>query len=68
MLQIVKPFISVRIDVAADSSDMAIILPTLQFLDKFAFRIFHNKPNSLSASLEMPALKVDTINPLITNL
>jgi len=41
MLQIVKPFISVRIDVAADSSDMAIILPTLQFLDKCAFRIFH---------------------------
>lgn len=52
MSQVVNPFISVGIDVAADSSEMAIALPTLQFLDKRSFRIYHNKPESLSAAVE----------------
>jgi len=52
MSQVIKPFISVGIDVAADSSEMAIALPTLQFLDKRSFRIYHNKPASLSAAIE----------------
>jgi len=52
MSQVVKPFISVGIDVAADSSDMAIALPSQEFLDKRSFRIYHNKPESLTAALE----------------
>jgi transposase len=52
MSQIVKSFISVGIDVAADFSEMAIALPTLQFLDKRSFRIYHYKPESLSAALK----------------
>jgi len=52
MSQFVKPFISVGIDVGADFSEMAIALPTLQFLDKRSFRIYHFKPESLSAALE----------------
>ena len=52
MSQVVKPFISVGIDVASDSSEMAIALPSLQFLDKRSFRINHNKPDSLSAAVE----------------
>ena len=51
MSQIFKPFISVGIDVSADYSDMAIALPSLQFLDKRSFRINHNKPESLAAAL-----------------
>jgi len=50
--QVITPFISVGIDVAADFSDMAIALPTLQFLDKRSFRIYHNKPDSLTAAIE----------------
>jgi transposase len=52
MSQVVKPFISIGIDVAADSSDMAIALPSLQFLDKRSFRIYHNKPDSLSSAID----------------
>jgi len=52
MSQVVKPFISIGIDVAADFSEMAICLPTLQFLDKRSFRIYHFKPESLAAALE----------------
>jgi len=52
MSQVVSPFISVGIDVAAESSDMVIALPTLQFLDKRSFRIYHNNPASLSAAIE----------------
>jgi transposase len=52
MSQVFTSFISVGIDVAADSSDMAIALPNLQFLDKRSFRIYHNKPDSLSAAIE----------------
>jgi len=52
MSQVVNPFISVGIDVAADSSEMAIALPSLQFLDKRSFRIYHNKPESLSAAVD----------------
>ena len=52
MSQVVKPFTSVGIDVAADFSEMAIALPTLDFLDKRSFLINHNKPESLSAAVE----------------
>lgn len=52
MPRIIEPFISVGIDVSADFSDMAIALPTMQFLDKKSFRIHHNKPDSRLAAVE----------------
>jgi len=51
MSQEFEPFISVGIDVAADTSDMAIALPNLTFIDKRSFRIYHNKPESLKAAV-----------------
>jgi len=50
--QVITPFISIGIDVAADFSDMAIAFPTLQFLHKRSFRIYHDKPASLTAAIE----------------
>ena len=52
MSQTFKPFISVGIDGAADFSEMAIALPSQQFLDKKTFRIYHLKPDSLAAAVE----------------
>jgi len=46
MSQAFKSFISVGIDVAADFSEMAMVLPSQQFLDKKTFRIYPLQPDS----------------------
>ena len=51
MPQVFESFISVGIDIASDFSEMAMVLPNQQFLEKKTFRIYHSKQDSLSAAV-----------------
>ena len=45
-------FISVGIDVGADFSEMAIVLPNQVFIEKKTYRVYHNNLKSLETAIE----------------